>query len=158
MGPFRSSNRGKYIFFPIDFVSKWVEAVALPDNESKSVTLFLKRNIFQRFGTPQTIISDGGSYFRNGLFRALFDNYGLIHNVTTPYHPQSSGYVKVSNREIKKILQKTMNAKRMDWSRKLDDSIQAYRTTFKTPIGMPLYQFEFGKYCHLLVELANKAM
>ena len=59
MGPFVSSNGMKYILVAVDYVSKWVEAVALPNNEAKSVTHFLKRNIFSRFGTPRAIISDG---------------------------------------------------------------------------------------------------
>ena len=68
MGPFVSSHGIKYILVAVDYVSKWVEAVALSNNEGKSVTAFLKKNIFSRFGTPRAIISDGGSHFCNKLF------------------------------------------------------------------------------------------
>jgi len=82
-------------------VSKWVEAVALPENDGKSVAGFLKKNIFSRFGIPKTIISDGGSHFCNKVFSALLTKYGVKqHKVATPYHPQTSGQVEVSNREI----------------------------------------------------------
>ena len=60
MGPFVSSHGMKYILVVVDYVSKWVEAIALANNEGKSVTAFLKKNIFSRFGTPRAIISDGG--------------------------------------------------------------------------------------------------
>ena len=62
-----------------------------------SVTTFLKKNIFSRFGTPRAIISDGGSHFCNRLFKGLLEEYGVRHNVATPYHPQTSGKVEVSN-------------------------------------------------------------
>nr|ABI34335.1 Integrase core domain containing protein [Solanum demissum] len=144
MGPFVSSHGMKYILVAVDYVSKLVEAIALSNNKVKSVTGFLKKNIFSRFGTPRAIISDGGSHFCNKLFKALLDKYGVLYNVATPYHPQSSGQVKVSNREIK-----------TDWSRKLDDALWAYRTAFKTPIGMSPYQLVYGKSCHLLGAASN---
>ena len=87
MGPFVSSYGMKYILVAVDYVSKWVEAVALSNNEGKSVTAFLKKNIFSRFGTPRAIISDGGSHFCNKLFKALLGKYGVRHNVATHYHP-----------------------------------------------------------------------
>ncbi|XP_049356741.1 uncharacterized protein LOC125821367 [Solanum verrucosum] len=111
-----------------------VEAVALSESDGKSVAGFLKKNIFSRFGT--TIISDGGSHFCNKVFSSLPAKYGVKqHKVATPYHPQTSGQVEVSNREIKAILAKTVNANRTYWARKLDDSLWAYRKAFKMPIG-----------------------
>ena len=74
------------------------------------VLKFLKENIFLRFGVPKAIINGGGSHFYGKPFENLLAKYGVKHKVATPYHPQTSGQVELTNREIKTILMKVVNS------------------------------------------------
>ncbi|PWA66127.1 reverse transcriptase domain-containing protein [Artemisia annua] len=156
MGPFPSSRGNKYILVAVDYLSKWVEAKALPTNDARVVVKFLK-SLFARFGTPRAIISDRGTHFCNDQFAKVMLKYGVTHRLSTAYHPQTSGQVEVSNRGLKRILERTVGENRASWADKLDDALWAFRTAYKTPIGCTPYKLVYGKACHLPIELEHKA-
>nr|GEY93449.1 reverse transcriptase domain-containing protein [Tanacetum cinerariifolium] len=83
--------------------------------------------------------------------------YGVTHRLATPYHPQTSGQVEVSNCGLKRILERTVGENRFSWSNKLDDALWAFRIAYKTPIGCTSYKLVYGKACHLPIELEHKA-
>nr|GEX26766.1 reverse transcriptase domain-containing protein [Tanacetum cinerariifolium] len=142
MGTFSSSRGNKYILVTVDYLSKWVEAKALPTNDVQVVCKILK-SLFAKFGTPRDIISDCGTHFCNDQFAKVMLKYGVTHRLTTAYHPQTSGQVKVSNRGLKRILERIVGENRVSWSDKLDDALWAFRTSFKTPIGCTLYKIAY---------------
>ena len=140
----------------VEYVSKWVKAIPCKQNDHRVVLRFLKENIFSRFGVPKAIISDGGTHFYNKPFETLLAKYGVKHKVATPDHPQTSEQVELENREIKNILMKVVITSRKDWSSKLHDSLWAYRTTYKTILGMSPYRLVYGKACTSLWKLNRR--
>nr|GEV71411.1 reverse transcriptase domain-containing protein [Tanacetum cinerariifolium] len=104
MGPLLSSKGNKYILIAVDYLSKWVEAKALPTNDARVIVKFLK-SLFSRFGIPRAIISDRETHFCNDQFTRVMIKYGV-----TP--PQTSGQVEVSNRGLKHILERTVGENR----------------------------------------------
>nr|GEY58046.1 reverse transcriptase domain-containing protein [Tanacetum cinerariifolium] len=109
MGPFPSSRGNKYILEAVNYLSKWVEAKALPTNDARVVCKFLK-SLFARFGAPRAIISDHGTHFCNDQFEKVMLKYGITHRLSIAYHPQTSGQVEVSNRGLERILERTIDS------------------------------------------------
>nr|GEZ91259.1 hypothetical protein [Tanacetum cinerariifolium] len=97
-------------------------------------------SLFARFGAPRAIISDR-----------------VTHRLSIAYQPQTSGQVEVSNRGLKRILERTIGENCNSWSNKLDDALWAFRTAYKIPIGCTPYKLLYGKACHLPIELEHKA-
>jgi len=134
-----------------------VEAVAVQQIDAKTVICFLKSNIFSRFGIPKVLISDKGSHFCNAQLTKVLQHYSVEHKVALPYHSHTNGQAEVSNRKVKKILEKTVAQSRKDWSQNLDEALWVYRTTYKAPTRLTPFQLVYGKSCHLPIELEHKA-
>nr|GEV15491.1 reverse transcriptase domain-containing protein [Tanacetum cinerariifolium] len=156
MGPFPSSRGNRYILVAVDYFSKCVEAKALPTSDARVVVKFLK-SLFARFETPKAIISNRGTHFCNDKFAKVISKYGVMHRLATAYHPQTIGQVEVSNRGLKRILERMVGENHTSWSEKLDDALWAFRTAYKTPIGCTPYKLVYRKSCHLPIELEHKA-
>ena len=157
IGPLPSSLSNKYILLAVEYVSRWVEGIPTQKADSKTMIKFVKKHIFCRFGTPRVLISDGGACFCNVQLKKVLEHYGIKHRIATTYHPQSNGQAKVSNKEINKILEKTIATLRKDCAMKLDEALWTYITTYKRPTPLSPFQLIYGKTCHLLVKLEHRA-
>ncbi|RDX98494.1 Retrovirus-related Pol polyprotein, partial [Mucuna pruriens] len=112
----------------------------LPRGMRCSSSLFF----FVRFGVSKALINGQGSHF--STMSTLLEKYRMVHRVA-----------KVFNREIKQILQKVAHTNRKDWSRLLEDTLWAHRTTYRTLFGISPYRIVFGKTCHLLIKKEHHA-
>jgi transposase InsO family protein len=136
LGPFLVLDGLTHILVAVDYVTKWVEAIPTHHTDAATSLKMIKDIILPRFGVPKVLITDGGSHFIQGIFRRILCKYGVTHRIASPYHPQTSGQVDLSNREVKKMLQKMVHKSRKDWARKLNETLWAYRTAYKNPMGL----------------------
>ncbi|GJV76463.1 reverse transcriptase domain-containing protein [Tanacetum coccineum] len=156
MGPFPNSKGNKYILVAVDYVSKWVEAQALPTNDACIVIRILRR-LFARFRILKALISDRGTHFYKSQLEKALQKYRVTHKLSTAYHPQTNGQTEVTNRAIKRILERSVGYNPKNWSEKLDYTLWAFRTTYKTHIGCTPFRLVYGKAFHLPVEIKHKA-
>ncbi|GJY87840.1 reverse transcriptase domain-containing protein [Tanacetum coccineum] len=156
MGTFPDSRGNKYILVTVDYVSKWVEAQALPINDACVVVKFLK-GMFTRFKVPKALINDRGTHFCNSQLEKDLLRYGVTRRISIAYHPQTNGQTKVTNRAIKCILERSVRYNPKDWSEKLNDALWAFKTAYKTPTGCNLFRMVYGKACHLPVKIEHKS-
>ncbi|GKB81761.1 reverse transcriptase domain-containing protein [Tanacetum coccineum] len=91
-------------------------------------------------------------------FAKVMLKYGVTHRLSTAYHPQTSRQVEVSNRGLKRILERTIGENHASWSDKLDDALLAFHTTYKTPIECTPYKLVYGKAWSSTVEARTIAI
>nr|GEV91565.1 reverse transcriptase domain-containing protein [Tanacetum cinerariifolium] len=130
MGQFPSSIENKYILMVVDYLSKWLEAKALPTNDARVVVKILK-SLFAQFETPRAIISDRGTHFCNDQFAKVMLKYGVTHRI------------------LPRIIQKRVDKWRFQ--------VVAFHTAFKTPIWCTPYKLVYEKACHLPIEFEHQA-
>jgi hypothetical protein len=104
MGPFPKLKNYEYILVAVDYVFKWVEAMPCRAADAKNSKKMFEEIIFPHFGVLRMVITDGGTHFTDKNFHHYLMKHGIHHNITTPYHPQTSGQAETSNKQIKNIL------------------------------------------------------
>nr|GEX89400.1 reverse transcriptase domain-containing protein [Tanacetum cinerariifolium] len=153
---FPSSQGNKYLLFDVDYLSKWVEAKALPTNDARIVCKFLK-SLFARFGTLHAIISDRGTHFCKDQFAKVMLKYSVTHRLTTAYHPQTNGQVEVSNCGLKRILERTVGENRVSWtSPRVPSNLDNRYMTVPQPFDLTihnLYRYNFASFSRGSVSL-----
>nr|GEX94508.1 reverse transcriptase domain-containing protein [Tanacetum cinerariifolium] len=135
-----------------DYINYIVEKVVPPKwtPERKNGSSF-------KFGVPKALISDRRTHFCNSQLEKALLKYRVTHKISIAYHPQTNGQTEVTNKGIKRILERSVRYNPKYWSEKLNDALWAFRTAYKTPIGWTPFRMVYGKACHLSVEIEHKA-
>nr|GEW04235.1 reverse transcriptase domain-containing protein [Tanacetum cinerariifolium] len=137
-------TRNKYILVAVDYLSKWLKQKrsppTTPDLFANSLNLSL---LGLELLVLSLVIAVCTSVMTNSQRSIL--KYGVTHRLATAYHPKTSRQVEVSNRGLKRILERTVGKNHASWSDKLDNALWAFRTAFKPPIRRISYKLVYGK-------------
>jgi hypothetical protein len=157
-GPFNpKSNQKAYILVATDYMTKWVEEVALPNTTEEVVIKFIFE-LFIHYGLPMEIITDRGSQFTAHKISTTLCNYHIKHRVTSPYHPQENGQVESTNKVLEEILTKIVSTNRQNCASELPNSLWAYRTTWRHTTRYSPYHLVFGKELIFPIEFDIKTL
>ncbi|MCO5548067.1 hypothetical protein L7F22_001524 [Adiantum nelumboides] len=146
MGPFKkvTPRKKKYIVMATWYVSKWVEAKALPNSTAKSIAWFLYEHIICRYECPIEIVSDQGTRFINDTIEILIEIFSIKHRKSTPYYPRCNGQANSSSKTIKTILTKIVHNEPHNWDEQLQTTLWAYKTAYKVTTGMKPFRMVYG--------------
>ncbi|CAL2245408.1 unnamed protein product [Prunus armeniaca] len=153
-----SSQQHCFIIVATDYFTKWVEAKAVKSTTSQEIIIFIEEQIIQRFGIPESIITDRGSYFisREMLDMAEAFKFRLLQS--TPYYAQANGHAESSNKVIINIIRKMLEKNPKQWHEKLSKTLWAYRTSKREATGMTPYALTYGHDAILPMEIAVQSL
>jgi transposase InsO family protein len=89
-----------------DYFTKWTEAVALKNMTHKEVIEFIIEHIIHRFGIPQTLTTDQGTYFMSKEVREFAESYRIKLLNSSPYYAQANGHAESSNRTLINLIKR----------------------------------------------------
>ena len=149
VGPFPPSREGHtHLFTMVDRATRWAEAVPLASTDVRACAEAFFRGWISRFGVPDNITTDRGAQFTSEVWAALCTRLGIVHHLTTAYHPQANGLVERFHRQLKESLR--ARAASLDWAEHLpwvlmglraapkeDSAVSAAELVYGTPLTLP---------------------
>lgn len=154
LGPLTETERHNiYVLVISDYFTKWTTAVALPNQEAKTVVKAIVEEWICIWGTPYHIHSDQGRNFESHLFQEVMTHLGVKKTRTTPLHPQSNGMVEKWNATLLNML--TIYAKDCpkNWDDYLKFACMAYNSSVHSTTGFTPYRLRFGEEMRLPVHV-----
>ena len=147
-----------WILVATEYITKWTEAVPLRKATRGAVANFIKENIIVRFGVLHRIISDNGTLFVNSEVRKMLEFYQVKHHRSSPYYPQGNGQVELTNKTLKKIINKMSQEYTEGWAMHLPDAFWAYRNSPKSATGFSPFSLIYGTEVMSSVEVMTLSL
>jgi hypothetical protein len=155
MGPLQPTPRGnRYILVFTDFLTRWPEAVALPNQEAKTIARALVEQVVCRHGAPAVLLSDRGSPFKATLAEAVYDLLAIDKRSTTAYRPQCNGKTERFNKVLATILKMYVAEDQTNWDEWLPYALLAYRCAYHEVLKESPFYLVYGRQPRLPIDLA----
>ncbi|KAK2370658.1 hypothetical protein QL285_083688 [Trifolium repens] len=148
-----SSKNQRYILVGIDYFTKWIEAIPLPNVDQEAVIGFIQNHIIYRFGIPETITTDQGSVFTGRKMQEFAQEIGFRLLTSTPYYAQANGQVEAANKIIINLIKKHIAQKPRNWHKTLDQVLWACRNSPKESTNTTPFRLTYGHDAVLPVEI-----
>ena len=154
LGPFTpmSVQGNSYIMVVTDYLTKWVEAIPLPDQTADTTSQALLKHIIARHGTPRAILTDQGSNFTSKLFANICVYFKIKRKLTTAYHPQTDGQTERFNRTLMSMLRNYTKNTHDDWEDVLELLCFAYRSSVHSSTHESPYYLMHGRDPPMLID------
>lgn len=155
-GPLRTSDRGKkFILVMTDAFTRYVELVAIENKETETVAQAIFVHWICRYGVPLEIVTDQGKEFVSHVCQELWKKLDLVHNTTTPRHPQANAQAEVVNRTIIRYLSSFVDDSTLDWETFLAPLMFSYNTTFHRSLKTSPFFMTFGVHPRLPCDITQ---
>jgi hypothetical protein len=154
LGPLpKSDAENKFILLICDYFTKWVEAFPIPNQEARTIADRFVKEFVCRYGVPRRIFTDQGANFQSDLFKEVCNMLDIDKDRTTPYHPQSDGFVERMNRTIEAMLSMFVSPGQRDWDEYLPYVMMAYRSAVQDTTGYSPNLMMLGREVELPVDI-----
>ncbi|KAK8773672.1 hypothetical protein V5799_011792 [Amblyomma americanum] len=146
MGPLPTTTSGnKYILVFVDHLSKYAEAVALPDQKADTVARAFVEQIVLRHGPLRQLLTDRGTNFVSQLMRRVCELLKIAKKQTTPYHPACNGAVERLNQTVAGFLSHFVSRDQRDWDLWLPYAMFAYNSAAHESTGESPFFLLYGR-------------
>ena len=143
-GPLTVSDGNTHVAVLQDAFSKWLEAKPLKDTRTSTITDWLEREIFSRFGEPDLITTDGGTQFDSREFKAFCERWSIRHHIASPYHHQGNGLAEKAIQTLESMLRTTCQ-EQSEWSQHVPECVKAYNARKHLTTGVTPYSLMFNR-------------
>ena len=157
LGPLpRTSAGNRYVLVAGDYFTKWIEAYPIPNQEAVTVAQKLLDEMFCRFSLPERLHSDQGRQFEADIIKQLCQLLQFEKTRTTPYHPQSDGFIERFNRTLLNMLSTCLDHHNSDWDMYVSKVCMAYNSSVQSTTGYSPFYLMFGRDARLPTDIIHE--